>query len=173
MQLCPCRPAPQAPPCPQQHVRRPAHQPAPRGALPITSQVADIADLLAAHHMPSYRLPIGLRPAIPASAACPAPLADLYACIQHLGWAQGHTRASCAGMLQVMAYSDFAFDDLDGKSEDARRFPSHKEVGVCAALCACVHPAAWQPQLLPVHTAELRAGPAKPFPRCAAVLQTC
>lgn len=64
-------------------------------------------------------------------------------------------------VLQVMAYSDFAFDDLGGKSEDARRFPSHKEVTVCATLCSWAHLAAWQPQLLPVHAAKLRAGPLK------------
>lgn len=30
---------------------------------------------------------------------------------------------------EVMAYTDFAFDDLAGQSKDARRFPSHDEVG--------------------------------------------
>ena len=30
---------------------------------------------------------------------------------------------------EVMAYTDFAFDDLAGRSQDARRFPSHAEVG--------------------------------------------
>ena len=29
---------------------------------------------------------------------------------------------------EVMAYTDFAFDDLAGRSQDARRFPSHEEV---------------------------------------------
>ena len=29
---------------------------------------------------------------------------------------------------EVMAYTDFAFDDLGGRSHDARRFPSHAEV---------------------------------------------
>ena len=29
---------------------------------------------------------------------------------------------------EVMAYTDFPFDDLQGKSKDDRRFPSHAEV---------------------------------------------
>ena len=29
---------------------------------------------------------------------------------------------------EVMAYTDFAFDDLAGQSKDSRRFPSHEEV---------------------------------------------
>ena len=34
---------------------------------------------------------------------------------------------------EVMAYTDFAFDDLGGCSQDARRFPSHAEVR--SSLC--------------------------------------
>ena len=34
---------------------------------------------------------------------------------------------------EVMAYTDFAFDDLGGRSQDARRFPSHAEVR--SSLC--------------------------------------
>lgn len=29
---------------------------------------------------------------------------------------------------EVMAYTDFPFDDLQGRSQDSRRFPSHAEV---------------------------------------------
>ena len=29
---------------------------------------------------------------------------------------------------EVMAYTNFAFDDLAGQSKDSRRFPSHEEV---------------------------------------------
>ena len=29
---------------------------------------------------------------------------------------------------EVMAYTDFPFDDLNGQSQDSRRFPSHAEV---------------------------------------------
>lgn len=29
---------------------------------------------------------------------------------------------------EVMAYTDFPFDDLNGRSQDSRRFPSHAEV---------------------------------------------
>lgn len=37
---------------------------------------------------------------------------------------------------EVMAYTDFAFDDLAGFSKDSRRFPSHEEVGKpLHALC--------------------------------------
>ena len=32
---------------------------------------------------------------------------------------------------EVMAYTDFPFDDLAGRSQDARRFPSHAEVSSC------------------------------------------
>ncbi|KAL0040645.1 hypothetical protein WJX79_000450 [Trebouxia sp. C0005] len=32
---------------------------------------------------------------------------------------------------EVMAYTDFAFDDLAGQSKDSRRFPSHEEVLRC------------------------------------------
>ncbi len=36
---------------------------------------------------------------------------------------------------EVMAYTDFAFDDLAGQSKDSRRFPSHAEVHtVCLTL---------------------------------------
>lgn len=35
---------------------------------------------------------------------------------------------------EVMAYTDFAFDDLAGHSQDARRFPSHHEVGAACNM---------------------------------------
>lgn len=49
---------------------------------------------------------------------------------------------------EVMAYTDFPFDDLKGRSQDSRRFPSHAEVShrlldqlqaqAEPALCVCV-----------------------------------
>lgn len=36
---------------------------------------------------------------------------------------------------EVMAYTDFAFDDLGGRSHDARRFPSHAEVRSSLGHC--------------------------------------